>query len=511
MVRPLSLCHFSASLFLLLSASLAHGQSLFLNCTPVQGAPSRDKDPIALVTVSVQRQEWRVSHLATSGARYERTQQYSLHDISRPGALAWTGTLVDRPYLKMVGLISTNPQGYSYIEHLYDARSDDQEVARTEATCVSVGSGPAPLQLAGRGPYPIEGVGLGDILTQKPLYASLKCSPSEVFRAATWCERSRQERTTNKVYTDTIAFLHSDDGRAYYAARVIEPAFFSGNEINEEIARLSRVYGQQARLLTLPARPGLPAATIAAWGNVRLDPLDDANVRLLASGVSPKNGFIVDFLGDFKRSAQEGLPIYTFSGGPGMIWDANVDDQGKGVLRISALDSTNLALLVGPQIASQNAPQDGSPVAMPVKQFTPSAAPLTPSPAQSQGPAVPMEMMGGTFVVPVQINGQLTLKFTVDSGASDVMIPADVVLTLMRTGTLTSEDFVGNKTYTLADGKTIPSETFRIKSLTVGGRVLEDVLGGVAPVAGGLLLGQSFLTRFRSWSFDNQQQALILN
>jgi hypothetical protein len=37
------------------------------------------------------------------------------------------------------------------------------------------------------------------------------------------------------------------------------------------------------------------------------------------------------------------------------------------------------------------------------------------------------------------------------------------------------------------------------------------VAGGIAPVTGSLLLGQSFLSRFKSWSIDNQRRALILN
>ena len=118
---------------------------------------------------------------------------------------------------------------------------------------------------------------------------------------------------------------------------------------------------------------------------------------------------------------------------------------------------------------------------------------------------------GGTFKVPVTINGQLTLKFVVDSGASDVMIPADVVLTLVRAETITEADFLDQQTLQLADGTTLPSQRFVIRSLKVGDRVLENVAGSVAPVAGSLLLGQSFLTRFKSWSIDNQRQALILN
>ena len=125
--------------------------------------------------------------------------------------------------------------------------------------------------------------------------------------------------------------------------------------------------------------------------------------------------------------------------------------------------------------------------------------------------AVPMISDGGTFKVPVTINGQLTLNFVIDSGASDVSIPADVVLTLWRTGTITEADFQGKQTYQMADGSTVPSQRFVIRSLKVGDKVSENVTGSIAPLAGSLLLGQSFLTGFKSWSIDNQRQALILN
>ena len=49
---------------------------------------------------------------------------------------------------------------------------------------------------------------------------------------------------------------------------------------------------------------------------------------------------------------------------------------------------------------------------------------------------VPLQLRGGTFVVPVTINDRIDLDFTVDSGASTVVIPADVFFTLIRTGTI---------------------------------------------------------------------------
>ena len=123
---------------------------------------------------------------------------------------------------------------------------------------------------------------------------------------------------------------------------------------------------------------------------------------------------------------------------------------------------------------------------------------------------IPLQRQGGTFIVPVLINKAITLNFVVDSGATDVSIPADVVLTLVRTGTLQEADFIGTQTYKLADGSTVPSTTFRIRSLTANKVEIGNVQASIAPVAGELLLGQSFLSRFKSWSIDNAKRALVL-
>lgn len=154
-------------------------------------------------------------------------------------------------------------------------------------------------------------------------------------------------------------------------------------------------------------------------------------------------------------------------------------------------------------------PEVSSPAAINAPPLATSQSP----PYQTQGEfrsGISLQKQGDTFVVPVTINGEMTLDFTLDSGASDVSIPIDVVLTLLRTGSLTHDDFRGSQNYRLADGSTIPSRTFRIRSLKVGGRVVEDVVGSIAPAAGSLLLGQSFLSKFKSWSIDNQRQMLLL-
>jgi hypothetical protein len=61
------------------------------------------------------------------------------------------------------------------------------------------------------------------------------------------------------------------------------------------------------------------------------------------------------------------------------------------------------------------------------KNAIPSAAGVT---------VIPLQRDGGVFTAPVRINGNLALSFVVDSGAADVSITQDVVLTLIRSGSL---------------------------------------------------------------------------
>ena len=123
---------------------------------------------------------------------------------------------------------------------------------------------------------------------------------------------------------------------------------------------------------------------------------------------------------------------------------------------------------------------------------------------------ITMEKRGGVYVVPVRFNDVITLDAIVDSGASDLSIPADIVSTLVRTKTVTDEDFLGKQTYVLADGSEVPSHQFRIRSLKVGNKTVENVVASIASVNATILLGQSFLSKFKSWSVDNEKHTLVL-
>jgi clan AA aspartic protease (TIGR02281 family) len=124
--------------------------------------------------------------------------------------------------------------------------------------------------------------------------------------------------------------------------------------------------------------------------------------------------------------------------------------------------------------------------------------------------SVPLVNDRGTLQVPVLINGKSSYNFTIDSGASDVCIPANIFYALTMTGTVSQRDYLDKRTYKLADGTTEYSQRFRVRSMRVGSLELHDVIASVVPTAGSLLLGQSFLSRLKSWSIDNERRILAI-
>ena len=124
--------------------------------------------------------------------------------------------------------------------------------------------------------------------------------------------------------------------------------------------------------------------------------------------------------------------------------------------------------------------------------------------------SIPLVHEHGTLQVPVVINGKISFNFIIDSGATDVSIPASVFSALTRDGTVSRQDFLDKRLYKLADGSGEISQRFRIRSLRVGKLEVRDVIASIGDSGGLPLLGQSFLSRLKSWSIDNERQALLV-
>jgi clan AA aspartic protease (TIGR02281 family) len=119
-------------------------------------------------------------------------------------------------------------------------------------------------------------------------------------------------------------------------------------------------------------------------------------------------------------------------------------------------------------------------------------------------------MSHGGFLVDALLNGVTRVSFVIDSGASEVTIPRQVVKALIDQGTVTKDNFVGQSSYTLADGSEVRLPVIRLRTLTVGGRTVRDVLCSVGNDPSVFLLGQSFLSNFKLWSIDNARGMLLL-
>jgi hypothetical protein len=110
--------------------------------------------------------------------------------------------------------------------------------------------------------------------------------------------------------------------------------------------------------------------------------------------------------------------------------------------------------------------------------------------------------------VPGRINNAITVDFTLDSGAALVSIPPDVFQALRQSHYIADSDMRSEETFMMADGRLRREQTFIIRSLKVGDATAQKVEASTGgPTA---LLGQSFLTRFKSWQIDNSQRVIIL-
>ena len=92
----------------------------------------------------------------------------------------------------------------------------------------------------------------------------------------------------------------------------------------------------------MPTPDELPNAVIATWGKVVLEPVDGASQKILAAGKNPKIGALIDFLGNYELSTKNDLPVYRVSGGAGFIWAASWDSDGRGNLRMLAINPSEL-------------------------------------------------------------------------------------------------------------------------------------------------------------------------
>ena len=188
--------------------------------------------------------------------------------------------------------------------------------------------------------YSVAGVRVGArVQFDSSEYREYSCHPSERFHRFTLCRKIREGKERRGAFRAVHSLLHAADGTVVYVSRYQDPAFFRFDKVVRDIYRYSRHFGEAPRIERVHG-PGSSRAVIASWGKVAMEQLDEISLRTLASGQSPRKGYLIDFMGDAARSAREGLPVYRLSGGAGFVWAGNFDQKGRGTLRFAALEAS---------------------------------------------------------------------------------------------------------------------------------------------------------------------------
>jgi hypothetical protein len=104
------------------------GQAIDLTCKPQQAVTEKPNDPIVAIKVSVRNDVWSITHIAASGASYERSSQYRMKDVSTAAGRGWSGNLINRSNLRMAGTLSLVGGVPTYTETLFDDQKSGEIV-----------------------------------------------------------------------------------------------------------------------------------------------------------------------------------------------------------------------------------------------------------------------------------------------------------------------------------------------------------------------------------------------
>lgn len=146
------------------------------------------------------------------------------------------------------------------------------------------------------------------------------------------------------------------------------------------------------------------------------------------------------------------------------------------------------------------------------ENFSPNSSTITNSSASNNHQKSTIKMTktkSGLFEVPVMINGVLKIFFIMDSGASEVSISPDVALTLLRTKTISDDDWLEGEYYRFADGSVAKSERFKLDEIEIGDDKLYNIVASISnSINAPMLLGQNVLSKLGKIVIDYNNNTL---
>jgi tetratricopeptide (TPR) repeat protein len=192
-------------------------------------------------------------------------------------------------------------------------------------------------------PYSVDGFTLGQAVTKSNLQ-SFSCSQSEQFESLASCQRT-QTRNRGYDYSAFSTVLQDENGIAVLLKVKVAPVRMTKSEAQKEIEQLSKeLGGKPSSVDWVDPRGDGPASVVARWGEINLSEIDTESSAAIDAGKDPGVGFLIETLGDSRRSSKLGLQVYRISGGAGYIYTASFDKSGRGHREYVAADGDQLVV-----------------------------------------------------------------------------------------------------------------------------------------------------------------------
>ncbi|MWW23781.1 retropepsin-like aspartic protease family protein [Algibacter lectus] len=118
---------------------------------------------------------------------------------------------------------------------------------------------------------------------------------------------------------------------------------------------------------------------------------------------------------------------------------------------------------------------------------------------------IEMKKINGILQIPCKVNS-IPMNFIFDTGATDVSLSITEAKFLIKQGLLTETDFAGNVNYQIANGDLIEGTQVNLKTINIGGIILENIQASIIHQQNSpLLLGQSAISKLGPYTIvDNK-------
>lgn len=122
---------------------------------------------------------------------------------------------------------------------------------------------------------------------------------------------------------------------------------------------------------------------------------------------------------------------------------------------------------------------------------------------------IPVKKQSNTYLVEIAIGGKSYI-YIIDSGASEMLISGSTEKYLLDLGIIRNSDYLPSKTFTLADGSEKSYRRVKLPMVKIGTLKIEDVEAAIVDDNNPMLLGKSFLDKFKYWKINNSNLTLEL-